>query len=461
MGFSDFCHDVMNVGQDVWVGATGWLTGQKDSEQEQADQRAQDATKQGDATRARLAAQDKGLVQGGFDPPSIKQHDNWQSMSHQEIYNRNQQMSNATASQAAGAWTDLAKQMRDIGGRYATELKQKIANGWEGQAAQAAGAVGDPLSKWMTDSAGAFEMTGNQISTAGSAAEQVKAMVPQPEGVNIARQVGAAIATGPTFGIGNAIDAVSQHNQAQDAQKAAQETMGRVLSPTYQQADSQVPAFQDVHGNPTNPPPPAPQNSQALPPPVNPGGMRGGGGVGGSASAGAGAGVHSGGSAGMPGGGAGLPGGGSTGPAGSSSAWAPSAGTLPGGAPAPGAGQPGGGPSGGAGGMMGGMPGGMGGGAGKAGGVGAGAGSKGSVGAGGRAGSGSSSGSGSGAGGRAGATGASGSRGASGGGGMGAGGKGGGHGSEDQDHERPGWLEEMDDVWLNDMPKVAPPVFGE
>ncbi len=43
---------------------------------------------------------------------------------------------------------------------------------------------------------------------------------------------------------------------------------------------------------------------------------------------------------------------------------------------------------------------------------------------------------------------------------MGAGGRGQGQGDEDE-HERPGWLEEWDDVWLNDMPRTAPPVIGE
>lgn len=34
-------------------------------------------------------------------------------------------------------------------------------------------------------------------------------------------------------------------------------------------------------------------------------------------------------------------------------------------------------------------------------------------------------------------------------------------GSEDNEHERPSWLEEQEDIWMDDMPKTAPPVFGE
>ncbi|MFB9569069.1 hypothetical protein ACFFRS_19060, partial [Saccharopolyspora hordei] len=60
----------------------------------------------------------------------------------------------------------------------------------------------------------------------------------------------------------------------------------------------------------------------------------------------------------------------------------------------------------------------------------------------------------------AGAAGAGAARGGMGAGAAGAGQRGKG-GSEDQEHDRPSWLEEQDDVWLEDMPKTAPPVFGE
>ena len=39
-------------------------------------------------------------------------------------------------------------------------------------------------------------------------------------------------------------------------------------------------------------------------------------------------------------------------------------------------------------------------------------------------------------------------------------GPGAGRGGAEAKHERPSWLEEHDDVWLNDMPRTAPPVFG-
>ncbi|MER7011204.1 hypothetical protein ABT324_07235 [Saccharopolyspora sp. NPDC000359] len=110
-------------------------------------------------------------------------------------------------------------------------------------------------------------------------------------------------------------------------------------------------------------------------------------------------------------------------------------------------------------------PGGTRGGTGNAGGMsrGVGAGGTGQLGGGGRAGAGGLGGMGSGSGPGAGGSTAAGAGGRGAAGGMGgAGGAGRGkQGEEDQEHERPGWLTEDDDVFTNDMEKVAPPVFGD
>lgn len=470
--FSNAWHSVEHFGHDVYAGATGG----KSWEQEQQDKQAQQAAKQGDAQRAALQAQAKGLHIGEYDPPSIQQQDNWQSYSQQDIHTRNQQLDEQAATQAGAAWAKLADKLRQMGPDYANGLKQKIASGWEGQAAQAAANVGDPLAKWMGDSANAFQDTGLRIQQAASAAGQVKAMVGPPATQNTAQQFGQGIATGAVPPLG-AVDAVQQMQQQQQDQKAAQDTMARVLGATYQQADSQVPAYKDIQGNPVVPPPPTPPYpGQPLPPPVQGGGGPGGGGGtvggqtagvpgGGGGYTGAGGGtVGAGAGAGVPGG-SGIPGGGFSGgtPSATHAAGAAApplggaAGSSLGGGPG-GGGALGGGAGGGGIAGAGGMVGGLGGGAlgGRAGGVGGG------TTAGGRAGA-------SGAAGRGGAAegSAGGARGSAGGRGSGStttgpGGVGGrGGGRDDDEHEHPSWLEENDDIWLNDMPKVAPPVFGE
>ncbi|GAB3296979.1 PPE domain-containing protein [Parasphingorhabdus pacifica] len=476
---TDAAGAVVDAGRDVGAGLFGW----ESTAEKEARERAERAEQQGEAERAELASENRQLESDiqGYDPASISTCENWAAYGHQELYERNQKLDEGTANETAQAWKELGSSLADLGGRYSKDLRQKIQGGWEGEAAEAAASVGDPLSKWMTNSSSAFELTGNRIKEAASAAGQSKASVPEPEGHNYARSFGTTLAGGPILG---GKDAIAQMQERQEAERAAQETMGRVLGATYQNVDTQVPAYQDLENKPVAPPePPPPSNVPPPPPPVNPGGGGvspsgiGGGGVGGGGTGGAGTGGIGGGGAGGSGGtgpggsgigsgiGSGTGGSGTNGPddpAGTDSAWTPSpGGSGPGGVPSPGAGAGAGGGAagGGVGAGVGMVPGGAGGGAGgAAGGRGAGslaAGGRagtGGVGAGGAAGSGT--GGGAAAGGR---TGAGGGRGAM--GGMGAGGRG-GQGGEEPEHERPSWLEEQDDIWMDDMPKTAPPVFG-
>ncbi|MGW1677884.1 hypothetical protein [Saccharopolyspora sp. NPDC002376] len=122
--------------------------------------------------------------------------------------------------------------------------------------------------------------------------------------------------------------------------------------------------------------------------------------------------------------------------------------------------SPNGGPGGA--GSRGGMGGAGRGGMGGAGGMGRGAGAGGQLGAGGRAGVGGGMGSGTGPGASGSTAASAGGRGAAGGmGGAGGAGRGKPQGEEDQEHERPSWLQEQDDIFTNDMEKTAPPVFGD
>ncbi|WP_229680306.1 PPE domain-containing protein [Saccharopolyspora thermophila] len=419
--------------------------------------------------RQDLEAQNRSLMNGmGFDPASITQQENWQSYSHRELYDTNQRsLDQAKATEVARQWREIADKLRAIGPELQQEASAAIQGGWEGEAADAANRSAEPLVQWMSGSADAFQMTGNKIEEAATAAGQVKVMVPEPEGHHYGRTFLASVPTG----VGAPIDVMAQMRERQQAERAAQETMGRVLSPTYSNVDSSVPAFRDLDGRPvTPPPPPPPPPIDPPPPPVTPTGRTG------RSSSATGTGHVEAGPGEVGAGIGGVVGSGPTAPAGTGAAWAPggggtgSPGALPGtGVPGrAGVGDPGVGflpgpgmvsrPGGGAGTGRGGA-GGLGAGAGKAGGLGAGrfGAGPGVLGPGGRAGSG-----GLGAGARAagaGGAGASAARGAGAGAGMaGAGQR--GQGGEDQEHERPSWLQEQDDVWLDDMPRTAPPVFG-
>lgn len=477
MGFFGWCGDVAGGVADVAGEAVGDVRdfvvtsfGGDSMAANAAQERAAAAKKAGLQERQDLAHENRSLQsENGYDPSSITQHENWKSLSHRHIYDTNQRSLSEQEVTAIGtAWENIGRELAAIGDELEREVPAATRGGWEGKAADSAAESVKPQVDWMRASGDVFHLTGNKMKQAGSAAGQVKAMVPEPDDHDLSQSGMALVLGGP---VGAGFDAMNQMNARREAENHARETMGRVYTTTYADVDSSVPAYKRMDGKdapPEQPPPPA---VPAPPPPVAPsgpaGGDHGGGDRGGPTTYSGWPAPNHPGAPGGPGG-SGGPGGGSpsTPPAGSGSAWAPTPGTS-----VPGAGGAGGVPGavrpdvpGAAGGGF--VAGGSGGAGGRAGGVGGRAGGAGA----GRAGGGLAAGGRSGAGAVGGSGGAPSSSTAAGGSGrgagrmpmgaMGAGGRGQGQGDEDE-HERPGWLEEWDDVWLNDMPRTAPPVIGE
>ncbi|WP_019853731.1 PPE domain-containing protein [Actinopolyspora mortivallis] len=451
----------------------GFDTRAENAHQEQAAA----AAEEGERLRRELAERNRRLdAPAGYDPPAIREQENWRSFSHRRIYDTNQQtLSQSDAVAVAEAWRNIGKELGKLGERLANDSAKAIDSGWSGQAAEAAKQAAQPLARWSQNSGECFHLTGNKIEEAGSAAGQVKAMVPEPQDFDVSRSVTANIAGGP---FGGSVDAVRQQYERQQAERQAQETMERVLGNTYRNVDTTVPAYRQLDGSPAHPTGTVSGGATAVGAGSPAGGVAGGGAGGahpaGIGSVGSSGGYPGGGSpgggypgTGAPGPGAGgdgqpprsggntpqsVPGTGSpTPPSGSESAWAPDTST---GRSGFGAGGPG----------AGGAAGGVGGAGGGAGGY-----------VGGGLGGGTGTGSGPGPGGRSGAApvkgGASPTSGPGAAAAPGAGRSGGrapmgmgpagqrGQGGEDEEHERPNWLEEWDDVWFNDMPRTAPPVI--
>ncbi|MFR9732213.1 PPE domain-containing protein [Saccharopolyspora sp. MS10] len=454
-----------NAGSRVF----GW----ESSAEAERREHGEEATRVAQQQQSQLAQQNSGMHVQGYDNPAITQCVNWSGFGHGQIYSTNQDsIDQGKVGEVAQAWVEFAKALRERGENYGRDIQQIVEGGWQGEAADTAKEVGKPASDWMKASADAFEVTGNNLNAAGEAAGQASKMVPEPQGHSWGRTAAASLPFGPAAG---GIDALSQMEEREQAEQAAQETMGRVYSPTLSQVDAKMPQYTGPDGTVKEPP------AANQPPGTDWGGGPGANGLGPGTGAGIGDGARS------PGGGygsglSGLPGGYGSGsggpggftpsaPSGSGSQWAgnpggPGAGGFPGGGP--GAGGAGGFPGGGAGGVVGGL-GGAGAGAGRgsgAGGAGRGAGGAGrGLGGAGRGAGGVGAGGRSGVGGAGAVAGGAGARGAGGGrGGMGGGMGGGGQrgqSGEDAEHERPSWLEEHDDIWMNDMPKTAPPVLGE
>ncbi|GGI71247.1 hypothetical protein GCM10011581_05320 [Saccharopolyspora subtropica] len=489
-GFTDWVGDRINDAGRAIHDAGAPVLGYDTYAQQEAQQRAEQATDAGQRERNILEQRNRALQDDvvGYDDPAISQNVNWSGYSHEEIYNTNQNSINeGEVARSGQAWVELGKALHGRGREFSRGLNNAISDGWTGDAAEAAKSLADPVQVWMERSGAAFEVTGNNLKKAGSAAGQVKQAVPEPEGHSWGRTAVATIATGP-FGAG--ADALAQMNERKEAERAAQETMARVYSPTLADVDAQMPAFQAPQGHTVCPPPiPPPPPTEWRPPHI--GDDRGTGDQNGgddrqrgtddrssdgrdttrdSDDAGRDGRDRDGSGRDRDGSGRDRDGTGD-GSGRDRDGTGDGSGrdrTIPSGTTSQSTGQPGGsgiGVPGGVGaglgaGGGGGVGGGMAGfGAGAVGGLGRGVGA-GGLAAGGRAGVG---GLGAGAGAGAGAVGAA-ARGAGAGRGM-MGGMGGagrrGQGGEDEEHERPSWLEEQDDVWLNDMPRTAPPVLGE
>jgi hypothetical protein len=471
MGFSDFMREAGTAVHDAVAMATDGKTyGQQ--ERDKAAKQAQQAAHQAHNEQQRLAADNRAVqFNGDFDPASITQCENWAAYSHKFLYDTNQRsIQESSAVEVANAWRGIADDLQKIGPALQQDVGKALQDGWEGEAADAAKQAGEPLAQWAQQHGEALHLTGNRIEEAASAAGQVKGSVPPPQDISVGQKIATALMQpGPSPYDRFQHDGAAQMQQRQEAERQAQQTMGRVMTPAYQQADASTPSFQHVDGQHAPPAPVAEPPAPGLPP--SPGHHAAGGASGSGGRAAAHHGVGGAGGAGGAGDGHHLgPGGVPAGTRAASSDGHPGPG-QPGGPPPaggqggavdgmlpipPGAGMAGAGGAAAAGGARGGFgkgaAGGAGGGAAK--GAGGAAESKGGAAGGGRSGAGAEEGA-AGAG-KAGASGRSASGGA-GAGGMGPGGRG---GDDENEHGRPTWLEEHDDVWLNDMPRTAPPVFG-
>ncbi|MEB3368778.1 hypothetical protein [Saccharopolyspora mangrovi] len=384
-----------------------------------------------------------------FDRPSISQADNWKNWDQARLASQlTPSLGPEEIQSSARGWKKLGEEIKESLGDLDKRARAAAGDGMRGEAAEAGLNAAKPLQEWGTSFGQAAEGVGEAISRAGDAAASTKKSIEPPVGYDGTRGAIASV-FGPAGGL---VDGAMQMREQQEANQQARAVAEQIYAAGYQDVDASTPTL------------PPPVNPLAPPPPPPGGETPGGPGTGTGSGSGSGSGSGYSGSA--VGGGSGGGHSGSS-PAQSSSQWASPSPTGPG----AGGGTPPGmnpGPNGPSAGFVGGMPpgagagagrgaGGMGGARGAGAGMGAGGKAGGGMGAGGRAGMG-----GLGAGAGAGAAGAgAGGRGAAGAPGAGAGAGQRGQGGEDDEHERPSWLEEQEDIWMDDMPKTAPPVFGE
>jgi hypothetical protein len=448
----DWGEAAWNAGSDMVNSALG-----NDTREQAADKAAIEKAKaDGEQARAKLAGEQRGLHVGGTDPASINAHDNWEQWDHPRLDKFRDTLKIEDINRSGRAWQKLGEDIAEIFADLHSGAVKSVGEGMQGKGAEAALAAAKPMQDWGQKFGDSVRMTGLKIEEIGVAAEQTKASLqpPQDSGQHTARNVlGAVIGPG-----GMVADGALQMKEREEDAKRARAVMTNVYTPGYTSVDKSVPTLPPPVDPVNPPPPPPPPGGSNIPGSRNPGMSQSPHGQ--TPSNDTPSSPNSPGDSGrgrtpnMP-----------NVPAGTDPSWAT---PQPGGPAGPGGmpGGPGGGPGGMGGGFVGGMPGGAGAGArgtggGRAGGMGGSAagrgGAGGGPGAGGRAGAGGMGGGAAGGGAAGGARGGAGA----GAGGMGGGAGRGGEGGDDQEHERPSWLEEHDDIWMNDMPKTAPAVFGD
>jgi hypothetical protein len=423
-----------------------------------------------------IASNPGGAMAGVFDIGEASGTDhgssNWAAWGHEEI----RKMLDTTVhpgviGEGARLWRALRESAEDIIKRSTAELRGIVADGWRGEAADAAIRSLGPVGDWTDSVSAAMDRTAQLMDDSGYYAGQAKATVPQPQPHDWKRSLGSFALGG---GVGAFVDAVAQDRAQEEARAEAVRIMTNVYSVPINDNRAAVPVYPQLADPTLRPAEPSPVSGPSPGSgPAGPGvSAAGGGAPAGSAAhlpptpaslqgASSRAGFPDsglptpghGGGAGQPGGSGGGPGGGGFGGAG------------PGAGAAAAAGAPFLAPIGGTGGdaerawrgfrgagVGHGRPGGVEGRAG--GGAGAGGGSSfGPRGSGGASAAES----------RGGAAPSSGAGGAAGRGGAGVApvaGAGRGSGGEDTEHRRPSYLIEMNDIF-GDGRKVAPPVIGE
>ncbi|WP_019853133.1 PPE domain-containing protein [Actinopolyspora mortivallis] len=459
--------EVARAGYDIYQGMTGDDTLAERSAEHQAAQAQAEAQRE----RAQLASQQRSLNVTEYDSPSIEGHDNWDTWSHERLHSFRDTLNTEEMSEKGRAVESLGQEISELFGDLESRCRAAVGEGWQGTSAEAAVAAARPVREWGESFGEAMRMTGLKIQELGSTAEQTKASIPPPPEASTTRKVLGGTATILSNGLYD--DAQQREQERREAARQARAVVKNIYTPGYDEVDNSVPALPPPR-DPLNPSSsgadpgsssPATFGSSAGTVGVGGGisGSVGSGGFGGQPSAG-----HGGGNAPAGTAGGGVTGGNDAGtsphvpnsPADSVSAWntPPATGSGTSTTP-PGAGKPG---IGGYGAVSGPAP------------------TPGVLVGGGASGSALPPGGGA----RPGPLPGQGLRAGVGGpnpaapspppnaaGGQsptrgvrtplaGAGASGRGQDSEDEEHERPSWLVENEDVWLNDMPRTAPPVIG-
>ncbi|KAA0024990.1 hypothetical protein [Antrihabitans cavernicola] len=193
------------------------------------------------------------------DPQYVTSMENFEGLSHAEMYKGAQEMMPGTINEAVGKWGNIGTAITFANARFKQGIETAMAGKWEGVAADAATrSVATFASSCDTFQGSVYAIT-DRLMEVGQAAQIVKTSVPPPPISNPLQVIA---------GLPNVAAAEAQKAAEEAAHREAVRIMTTHYQPTYQNAGDNVPRFTAPQGIPS----------------ADGGGGVGGSGTGGSAS---------------------------------------------------------------------------------------------------------------------------------------------------------------------------------
>lgn len=171
----------------------------------------------------------------GTDASYVQTREAFESMSHQEIYSKSQDMKPANIHQASKALQDIGAMVQQIGIWPHAQAVTRLRDAWTGTAANAAQDAIEKLGSATMAGSDIINAVGLRLDAVAYGAEALKPAIPPPTGsVNPALLPGALLNPGA---------AVEQSKQQEADRQQAIAAMNAIYKPTFWPAGEGVPTY--------------------------------------------------------------------------------------------------------------------------------------------------------------------------------------------------------------------------
>lgn len=183
-----------------------------------------------------------GLTGGEVVPPAITAHDNFDAMSHQDMWNVAQNLDFGQMHGTADVWGDMGKAIEPAVADLGRSVSTAIAGGWSGQGADAAANVTGEYVARGNELAAALKLTSTNFHLAAVGASETRARVQPPTQIDQS-ELAAAQARSVVNPMASLNDLVVQVQRQEEARKVAVGVMEASYTPVYVQSDTGVPVL--------------------------------------------------------------------------------------------------------------------------------------------------------------------------------------------------------------------------